>query len=126
MSTRFVADAVLLVHFGFVLFVVGGLVAIVGGNVAGWRWVNGRGFRLAHLGAIGFVVLQSWLGQMCPLTWLESWLRRQAGGAGYHRSFIEHWVHQVLFYEAAPWVFVTLYTLFGLMVAAAWWRFPPR
>ena len=126
MSTRFVADAVLLVHFGFVLFVVGGLVAIVGGNVAGWRWVNGRGFRLAHLGAIGFVVLQSWLGQMCPLTVAESWLRRQAGVAGYSRGFVEHWVHQILFYEAAPWVFVTIYTVFGLVVAAAWWRFPPR
>lgn len=126
MSYQFLADVVLLVHFGFVLFVVGGLLAIVAGNAAGWRWVNGRVFRFAHLGAIAFVVLQSWLGQMCPLTLAESWLRLRAGGAGYSRSFIEQWVHQILFFDAAPWVFGAIYTVFGLAVVLAWWRFPPR
>ena len=126
MPYQFLADAVLLAHFGFVLFVVIGLVAIVGGNAAGWRWVNRLSFRLAHLGSIAFVVLQSWLGQMCPLTLAQSWLRQRAGGAGYSRSFIEHWVHQLLFYDTAPSVFVAIYTVFGLAVVFAWWRFPPR
>lgn len=123
---RLLADAVLLLHFGVVVFVVAGLAAIVVGNLRGWRWVNGLWFRLAHLGAIGVVIVQSWLGRLCPLTVLESWLREQAGGAAYDRSFVEHWVQRVLFHEAPFWVFTVAYSVFGLLVLAAWWRFPPR
>lgn len=123
---RLLADAVLLLHFGVVVFVVAGLAAIVFGNLRGWRWVNGLWFRLAHLAAIGVVVVQSMLGRLCPLTVLESWLREQAGGAGYDRSFVEHWVQRVLFHEAPFWVFTVAYSVFGLLVLAAWWRFPPR
>ena len=54
------ADAVLIAHVSFVLFVVAGLVAIFVGAAAGWRWVRSRAFRLAHLAAIGVVVAQSW------------------------------------------------------------------
>ena len=123
---RLLADAVLLLHFGVVVFVVAGLAAIVFGNLRGWRWVNGLWFRLVHLAAIGVVIVQSWLGRLCPLTVLESWLREQAGGAAYDRSFVEHWVQRVLFHEAPFWVFTVAYSVFGLLVLAAWWRFPPR
>ena len=123
---RLLADAVLLLHFGVVVFVVAGLAAIVFGNLRGWRWVNGLWFRLVHLAAIGVVVVQSMLGRLCPLTVLESWLREQAGGAAYDRSFVEHWVQRVLFHEAPFWVFTVAYSAFGLLVLAAWWRFPPR
>jgi polyferredoxin len=120
------ADGVLLVHFGIVLFVVGGLMLIVAGNLAGWAWVNRWGFRLAHLAAIGIVAAQSWLGMHCPLTVLESWLRSQAGDTPYSRSFIEIWVQRLLYYEAPTWVFTAAYSLFALLVVLAWWRYPPR
>jgi hypothetical protein len=120
------ADAVLLLHLAVVVFVVGGLLAIVAGRLASWRWVDALWFRIAHLAAIGFVVVQAWLGQTCPLTTLESWLRVQAGTAGYSAGFIEHWVQAILFYEAPGWVFTVLYSVFGLLVAATWWAFPPR
>jgi hypothetical protein len=120
------ADMVLLAHFGLVVFVVGGLAVILVGNLLGWRWVNNPWFRLAHIAAIAVVVAESWLGITCPLTTLESWLRAQAGSSGYDASFIEHWVQRILFHEAPPWVFASAYTAFGLLVAAAWWYFPPR
>lgn len=126
LPTTLLADAVLLIHFAVVLFIVGGLVLVVAGNLLAWRWVNTLGFRVAHLAAIGFVVAESWLGVVCPLTSLESWLRTQAGSAAYSEGFIEHWIQRLLFYEAPPWVFIAVYTLFGLLVVAAWWRYPPR
>lgn len=126
MPYQLLADAVLALHFGVVVFVVGGLVVVVVGNRLGWRWVNHWWFRLCHLAAIAFVALQSWFGALCPLTTLESWLRVQAGGPGYSKSFIEHWLESILFYEAPFWVFVLAYTLFALLVLGAWWRFPPR
>ena len=120
------ADSVLVLHFGVVAFVVVGLPLIVLGNVRGWAFVNGLAFRLAHLAAIAVVVAQAWLGVVCPLTTLESWLRARSGEAAYEGSFIEHWLTRILFYDAPAWVFTLAYTLFGLAVAAAWWRFPPR
>ena len=122
---RLLADAVLLFHFSVVVFVVGGLVLVLAGNMRHWRWVNSPLFRVAHLVAVGVVVVQAWVGELCPLTVLESWLREQAGEAPYSASFIEHWVQRVLYYEAPLWVFTLVYSVFGLLVAAAWWYFPP-
>jgi polyferredoxin len=123
---RFLADLVLCVHAAVVVFVVGGLVLLVAGNLRGWRFVNDWWFRLAHLAAIAVVVAQAWLGIVCPLTMLESWLRARAGEAFYEASFVEYWVQRVLYYDASAWVFTAGYTLFGLAVVASWWRFPPR
>ena len=123
---RFLADAVLFVHVAVVVFVVGGLVLLVAGNLRGWRFVNDWWFRLAHLAAIAVVVAQAWLGVVCPLTTLESWLRVQAGDAAYAAGFIEYWLRRILYYDAPAWVFTAGYTLFGLAVLASWWRFPPR
>jgi hypothetical protein len=120
------ADLVLLIHFAIVLFVVGGLLLIVFGNLLHWPWVNRWWFRVMHLLAISVVILESWLGIECPLTTLENWLRLQAGQGVYQGSFIQHWVHGVMFYQAPGWVFALAYTLFGLAVVAAWWRWPPH
>lgn len=126
MTYQLLADAVLVFHFGVVLFVVGGLVLVVSGNWLHWRWVNQLWFRLAHLAAIALVVVQAWLGQFCPLTTLESWLRVEAGATAYERSFIEHWLQRLIYYEAPLWVFTLAYTAFAVLVLWAWWRFPPR
>ncbi len=120
------ADAVLALHAGIVAFVVLGLPAIAIGQARGWRWVRGWTFRLAHLGAIGYVAAQAWLGIDCPLTVLELALRRDAGQAGLHaQGFVAHWLARGLYWDLPPWAFTTAYTAFALAVAAAWWRWPP-
>lgn len=128
MPYQFLADAVLTLHVAIVVFVVGGLVAVLAGNWRGWGWVNRFWFRLSHLAAIGIVVAESWIGAVCPLTTLEMWLRVHAGaGTGtYGGSFIEHWLQRLLYYQAPDWVFAVAYTVFGVAVLASWWRFPPR
>lgn len=114
------ADAVLVIHFAFVVFVVFGLLAILAGRLAGWAWVRLAVFRNAHLLAIGVVVLQAWLGRRCPLTSWESALRLRAGQAVYEETFVQHWLHRVLFFDAPAWVFAVIYTLFGVLVLALW------
>jgi len=125
MPFLFLADAVLALHLAVVVFVVGGLVLVVAGNLAGWRWVNRPGFRLAHAAAIAVVVAEAWFGLACPLTTLEMGLRERAGAPAYNGGFVEHWLQWLLYYDAPAWVFVTLYTVCGLLVAATWWYFPP-
>jgi polyferredoxin len=125
MPYQLLADAVLTLHFCTVAFVVAGLVLTLIGNFRAWRWVSVLWFRLAHLIAIAFVVAQAWLGATCPLTSLEMWLRAKAHAPTYSGSFIEHWLHLLLYYEAPAWVFTLGYSLFAMLVAATWWRFPP-
>jgi len=120
------ADLVLTLHFALVVFVVAGLVFVIIGNLRTWQWVNAIGFRLAHLGAIVVVVAEAWLGVACPLTTLEMWLRAKARATAYGGSFIEHWVQRLLYYDAPSWVFLLGYSLFGLLVVATWFYFPPR
>ena len=116
---------VLVLHVALVLFVVCGLVFILVGNLRAWRGVNAWWFRLLHLAAIAVVVAEAWFRITCPLTALEVWLRASARTDTYSGSFIEHWVGRALYYEAPSWVFTLGYSLFGLLVAAAWWYFPP-
>lgn len=124
---RLLADVVLTLHFGVVVFVVGGALAVLVGGKAGWAFVRRPLWRWAHLGAIAFVVLQTWLGADCPLTVLEVWLRVQGvgPGAGHAQSFIEYWVQRLLYYEAPGWAFGLVYSLFGALVLYLWWRYPP-
>lgn len=126
MPYQVLADTVLTIHVAIVLFVVGGLVMIVAGQFRGWLWVNNLWFRIAHVFAIVVVVLQAWLGVLCPLTTLEMWLRSKAGEGGYSGSFVQYWLQELLYYDAPTWVFILAYTLFGLVVLLTWWYCPPR
>lgn len=120
------ADLILAVHVAIVVFVVFGLVLVLVGGWRGWNWVRNPWFRVAHLGTIVFVAVQSWLGELCPLTVWEQQLRAAAGQPVYGESFIEYWLSRLLFFDAPWWVFVTAYTAFALIVAATWWWLPPR
>lgn len=123
---RVAADVVVVVHFTYVACVVLGLVLILAGRARGWQWIRNFWVRLLHLVMIGVVVVQAWLGLVCPLTTLENTLRRRAGEATYRGGFIARWVHELLFFDAEPWVFTLCYTLFGLAVVATLFAAPPR
>ena len=80
MRYRILADFVVIVHFGFALFVaLGGLLV--------WRWRHVLWF---HLPAAVWGILIECTGWRCPLTQLENWLRRLGGEGGYTGDFIAH------------------------------------
>ena len=120
------AGAVLVIHAAYVLFVVGGQALIVTGWIRGWEWTRCRVFRLLHLGAIGLVVLETWLGVDCPLTILENFLRSRAAANTYENSFIVHWLRQIIFYVAPEWIFTLIYTAFMVLVILTWLIYPPQ
>lgn len=121
------ADSVLVVHAAFVAFVVVGLLLIWIGQVRRWAFVRNFWFRVAHLAAIGVVAAESLSGFVCPLTTWEDQLRLLAGGEKrYAGSFIQHWLHQVIFFDLGENVFTIAYVAFFLAVALSLWWVPPR
>jgi hypothetical protein len=116
------ADTLVVVHFGIVVFIIGGLVLTWAGAPLGWRWVRNPAFRYLHLAAIGFVAAEALLGIACPLTLWEDLLR---GGAR-PDSFVARWVHRLLFYRAPEWVFTAAYVLWTLATLATLRLVPPR
>jgi hypothetical protein len=84
---RVAADAIVVVHLGFVLFVVlGGLLALR------WRWVRWVHGPAAIWGAA--IELGGWI---CPLTPLENHLRELGGATRYEEEFIEHYLLPLLY-----------------------------
>jgi len=116
------ADALLVVHFLIVAFIVGGLVLVWVGAGLGWRWVRNPWFRYLHLAAIAFVAAEAVLGVMCPLTVWEDMLR----GGVRAESFVGRWVRYFLYYEAPPWVFTAAYVAWTLATLVTVWAVPPR
>jgi hypothetical protein len=110
----FLADIILVTHFLFVTFVVGGLAVILIGAALKWTWIRNFWFRAAHLGAIGFVVTESLVGILCPLTVLEDALRQ---GGKPESSFIQRWISRLLYYDLPERAFTIVYVLFALAVA---------
>jgi len=122
MASAWFADAVLVIHALFVLFVVGGFgLTLVGATR--WGWVRNRAFRIAHLAAIVFVALEALLGITCPLTRWEDLLR---AAQQREQSFVGRWVARLLYYDLPEWVFALAYVSFALAVAWAWRAIPPR
>ena len=81
------ADAAVVLHLAFVLFVVlGGLLALRRPRAA---WV--------HLPTAAWGAAVEFGGWICPLTPLENWLREQGGRVGYSSGFVEHYLVPVLY-----------------------------
>lgn len=84
---RTLADAVVTLHFGFVLFVVlGGLVVL--------RW---RRAAWVHLPCAAWGALIEFGGWVCPLTPLEKHLRALGHRPGYAETFVEHYITRAMY-----------------------------
>lgn len=81
------ADAVLVLHLAFIVFVVFG-----GAATRLWRWMP-----FLHIPAVVWAVHVELAGRQCPLTPLENSLRVAAGQTGYGESFIEHYLLAIIY-----------------------------
>ncbi|RZA33068.1 MAG: DUF2784 domain-containing protein [Lysobacteraceae bacterium] len=87
MLLRFIADAVLLVHLAFILFVVFGALLVA-------RWPR---LLPLHLAAAAWGVGIEVLGGICPLTHVENRMRFLAGESGYGGGFIDHYLLPLIY-----------------------------
>lgn len=116
------ANTILIFHLLFILFVVGGLPVIWVGAWLRLSFVRNIWFRITHLAAILFVVGESFLGIVCPLTTWEDSLRQLET----NESFIKRWLHRILFYDVPEGILTMVYIMFALLVAATFILVPPN
>jgi hypothetical protein len=87
MLYRFLADAIIIIHLIFILFVIlGGLLAL-----RNKRW------SIVHLPAVLWAAAIEFKCWICPLTPLENWFREKGGNAIYQGDFIEHYVLPIIY-----------------------------
>ncbi len=117
MIHRSLADAVLILHLAFIVFVVLGGLLVMRAPALAWF----------HLPAVIWAAATEFLGIVCPLTPLENRLRALGGEDGYAGSFIEQYLTSLI-YPAGLTPQVQL--LLGLLViavnAAIYFRFWQR
>ena len=87
MLYRLLADIVLILHAGFVAFVVLGALLML-------RWPR---IAWVHVPVVLWGAGIEFLGGICPLTPLENHWRRLAGELGYPGGFVEHYVMSALY-----------------------------
>ena len=83
------ADLIVLIHFGFILFVIFG-----GFLVMKWRW-----FIWLHVPTVVWGAMLEFFGWICPLTILENELRRKNNDGVYSNGFIEQYIIPVIYPE---------------------------
>ncbi|MGE8307547.1 MAG: DUF2784 domain-containing protein [Pseudomonas kermanshahensis] len=87
MLFRFAADALVLLHLAFIVWVLfGGLLVLT------WRPAL-----LVHLPALAWGLAVEGLHLECPLTDWENRMRFAAGDAGYHGGFVEHYIWPLIY-----------------------------
>jgi hypothetical protein len=87
MLFRLAAEAVLLIHLAFIVF------ALMGAAIAARR----RWIIVVHLPAAIWGFFIELTGRICPLTYLENYLRARAGLSGYTESFLEHYLLAIIY-----------------------------
>ncbi|WP_295644825.1 DUF2784 domain-containing protein [uncultured Methylibium sp.] len=116
MNPARLADAVLLLHAGFIAFVVAG-------GLLGLRWPRAL---LFHLPAWLWGAYVELSGSLCPLTPLENRLRAEAGQRGYEAGFVEHWllplIYPVGLTREWQWLLGAGVIAVNLVVYAGVWR----
>lgn len=113
------ADVVLVIHFGFVVFVA------VGGFIA-WRYPL---LLVAHVPAVGWALGIVTVGWPCPLTGVENDLRERAGSEAYEGGFVDRYLTGVLYpteYERLMQALLAFIVITAYVGLALRWRRSPR
>lgn len=127
MLYKIIADTILILHFLYVIFAVGGEIFIIVGGFLKWDIIRKFSFRVTHLISVVIVAIEASLGILCPLTVWENQFRLLSGQrVDSDITFIGRLFRKILFYDFPLWIFTLTYILFALAVVITFVKIPPR
>ncbi len=109
-----VADMVVVLHLLWIVFLI--LGALPGRR---WAWV-----KWVHLASLAYSIALQAFGWICPLTYLEVWLRTLSGAQPYEGTFIRHYAEQIVYAEI-PRAALLIGTLV-IVAFSSWMYFAPK
>jgi hypothetical protein len=108
------ADAIVVLHLLWIVFLI--LGAFPGRR---WAWV-----KWVHLASLAFSIALQVFGWICPLTYLEVWLRTRSGAQPYEGTFLRHYVEQIVYAEIPR--FALLIGTLVIVALSMWTYFAPK
>ncbi len=122
------ADLMVAIHVGYIVYVVLGQLLIIVAAPMKWEWARNPWFRYSHLTAIGIVAYEAIRGLRCPLTVWEEQLRELAGQVfNGSETFMGRVLHNLMFIENQPEIFfTTMYIAVLVLVIQSLVMYPPR
>jgi hypothetical protein len=122
------ADLVVTIHVGYIVYVLAGQVLIILAAPMRWQWARNPWFRFTHLAAIGIVAYEAIFKLRCPLTVWEEQLRALAGQPfDGSETFLGRVLHDLMFIENQPEIFfTTMYIAMLILVIQGLIMYPPR
>lgn len=126
MLYKVLADIIVIVHFGWILFMLIGFILTLCGFF--WRrffdkWL----FRTLHVFGIGYVSLLAIMGKYCPLTLWESTLRAKYDpGLTYPGSFMIYYVERLVYPDVNPLIILIPTILIAVFTVLVFIIIPPQ
>ncbi|MBM4068456.1 MAG: DUF2784 domain-containing protein [Planctomycetes bacterium] len=120
---EFLANVIVAIHLGYLLFVIGGMLAIVLGMVLRWQWIRNPWFRFTHMAMILIVAFEAVIGFECPLT---TWEHAFRGESFDSQTFVGKCLQWLMFPEIPEQYLNMIYYLFAAAVVASFIIAPPR
>jgi len=118
MSYKILADAIIVVHFLFILFMLLGFLLTAYALVFRQKFFDRWLFRSLHLLGIFYVASLSIMGKYCPLTILENELRlKYEASSAYCGYFTVHYLERLVYPDInplviqIPTVFLAIFTI---------------
>jgi hypothetical protein len=117
MYYQIAADIVIVIHFLWIAFVILGFPVLL--------WLNNARWRLIHLAAVIWMILMQVSRSICPLTYLEAWLKSEGRGADvYSGKFIIETIERLIYVDSVTLERITLATgvYLAIIVLSFWFR----
>ncbi|HTZ40473.1 MAG TPA: DUF2784 domain-containing protein [Syntrophales bacterium] len=117
MIYRIAADIVIVIHVLWIAFVILGFPFAL--------WLNNARWRLIHLAAVIWMVLMQVNHAICPLTYLEAWLKSEGRAAEvYSGKFIIETIERLIYVDSVTLEKIMYATsaYFALIVLSFWFR----
>ncbi len=117
MLYQIAADIVIVIHFLWIAFVILGFPVFL--------WLNNTRWRLIHLAAVIWMVLMQVNRAICPLTYLEAWLKSEGRGAEvYSGKFIIETIERLIYVDSVTLEKIMIATgaYLCIIVLSFWFR----